>query len=53
MRLAEGSRVIDIEKTERVTDPENQTSEDSDTIPGAEVSEEAREAGETPENEEL
>ena len=51
MRLAEGSRVIDIEKTERVTDPENQTAEDSDTIPGAEVSEEAREAGETPENE--
>ena len=51
MRLAEGSRVIDIEKTERVTDPENQTAEDSDTIPGAEVSEEARETGDLPENE--
>ena len=51
MRLAEGSRVIDIEKTERVTDPENQTAEDSDTIPGAEVPEEARETGDLPENE--
>ena len=51
MRLAEGSRVIDIEKTERVTDPESQTAEDSDTIPGAEVPEEAQEAGDLPENE--
>ncbi|MBR4551028.1 MAG: DNA gyrase subunit A [Oscillospiraceae bacterium] len=51
MRLAEGSRVIDIEKTERVTDPESQTAEDSDTITGAEVSEEAQEAGDLPENE--
>ncbi|MBP5743507.1 MAG: DNA gyrase subunit A [Oscillospiraceae bacterium] len=52
MRLAEGSRVIDIEKTERVTDPENQTAEDSDLILSAEVPEEAQEAGETPETEE-
>ena len=51
MRLAEGSRVIDIEKTERVTDPESQTAEESDTIPGAEVPEEAQEAGDLPENE--
>ena len=51
MRLAEGSRVIDIEKTERVTDPESQTAEDSDTIPGAEVPEEGQEAGDLPENE--
>ena len=51
MRLAEGSRVIDIEKTERVTDPESQTAEDSDTITGAEVPEEAQEAGDLPENE--
>ena len=51
MRLAEGSRVIDIEKTERVTDPESQTEEESDTIPGAEVPEEAQEAGDLPENE--
>ena len=51
MRLTEGSRVIDIEKTERVTDPESQTAEDSDTIPGAEVPEEAQEAGDLPENE--
>ena len=51
MRLTEGSRVIDIEKTERVTDPESQTAEESDTIPGAEVPEEAQEAGDLPENE--
>ena len=51
MRLAEGSRVIDIEKTERVTDPESQTAEESDTITGAEVPEEAQEAGDLPENE--
>ena len=51
MRLAEGSRVIDIEKTERVTDPESQTAEESDTIPGAEVPEEAQKAGDLPENE--
>ena len=51
MRLAEGSRVIDIEKTERVTDPESQTAEEADTIPGAEVPEEAQEAGDLPENE--
>ena len=51
MRLAEGSRVIDIEKTERVTDPESQTAEESDTITGAKVPEEAQEAGDLPENE--
>ena len=51
MRLAEGSRVIDIEKTERVTDPESQTAEESDTITGAEIPEEAQEAGDLPENE--
>ena len=51
MRLAEGSRVIDIEKTERVTDPESQTAEESDTITGAEVPEEAQEAGDLPVNE--
>ena len=35
MRLAEGSRVIDIEKTERVTDTENQTA-DSEPLPAEE-----------------
>ena len=50
MRLAEGSRVIDIEKTERVTDADNQTA-DSELIPAEEESGESAEAEEAPENE--
>ena len=50
MRLAEGSRVIDIEKTERVTDADNQPVE-SDLIPAEEEPEESEEAEEAPENE--
>ena len=46
MRLAEGSRVIDIEKTERVSDADNQPA-DSERIPAPEESEEAPE-NETP-----
>ena len=50
MRLAEGSRVIDIEKTERVTDADNQTA-DSELITAEEESGESAEAEEAPENE--
>ena len=50
MRLAEGSRVIDIEKTERVTDADNQPAE-SGLIPAEEEPEESEEAEEAPENE--
>ena len=50
MRLTEGSRVIDIEKTERVTDADNQTA-DSELIPAEEESGESAEAEEAPENE--
>ena len=50
MRLAEGSRVIDIEKTERVTDADNQPAE-SGLLPAEEEPEESEEAEEAPENE--
>ena len=50
MRLAEGSRVIDIEKTERVTDADNQPA-DSELISAEEEPGESAEAEEAPENE--